>query len=138
VIFLVMTTLRIWFDLAEADVVLSDRKAVRTSIGAGFRHTFRNWGRLLASYLVAAIVGLIILALGICLWRYHVGPDRTGRAFLVSQVTLLLLLIPRFWQRGIAVAYWQREMAHVVQPLTPMPEPVSAGLAPGTTQTQTL
>ena len=29
VIFLVMSVLRIWFDLAQADVVLSDRKAVR-------------------------------------------------------------------------------------------------------------
>ena len=51
-IFLVMTTLRIWFDLAEADVVLSDQRAVRKSIAAGFRHTFRSLGRLLASYVV--------------------------------------------------------------------------------------
>src|SRR5271165_4981486 len=34
VIFLVMTTLRIWFDLSEADVVLSDQGAVRKSIWA--------------------------------------------------------------------------------------------------------
>ena len=36
VIFLVMTMLRIWFDLAEADVVLNDQNAVRKSIAAGF------------------------------------------------------------------------------------------------------
>ena len=52
IIFLVMTTLRIWFDLAEADTVLNDQRAVRKSIGAGFRHTFRSLGRLLASYIV--------------------------------------------------------------------------------------
>src|SRR5580692_467523 len=40
VIFLVMTVLRIWFDLAEADVVLNDQRAVRKSIAAGSRHTF--------------------------------------------------------------------------------------------------
>ncbi len=61
VIFLVMTTLRIWFDLAEADVVLSDQNAVRKSIGVAFRHTFRHLGRLLASYVVTAIVAAIIL-----------------------------------------------------------------------------
>ena len=33
VIFLVMTALRIWFDLAETDIVLSDQRAVRRSIG---------------------------------------------------------------------------------------------------------
>ena len=41
-IFLVMSVLRIWFDLAETDVVLSDQRAVRKSIAAGFRHTWRG------------------------------------------------------------------------------------------------
>ena len=97
VIFLVMTTLRIWFDLAEADVVLSDRNAVRKSIGAAFRHTFRHLGRLLASYVVTAIVAAIILLAGILLWRHGVAPDRVGRALLVSQLfpfmTLLATLV---------------------------------------------
>src|ERR1700722_6323488 len=129
VIFLVMTTLRIWFDLAEADVVLSDQNAVRKSIGVAFRHTFRHLGRLLASYVVTAIVAAIILALGLCLWRYHVAPHRVGWAFLVSQLTLFLLLIPRFWQRGIAVAYWQREMmVHTVPPLASAPVTLPSGV----------
>jgi hypothetical protein len=116
VIFLVMTTLRIWFDLAEADVVLSDQNAVRKSIGAAFLHTFRHLGRLLWSYVATTIVAGLILAAGIWMWRYHVAPERVGRAFLVSQLTLLLLLVPRFWQRGIAVAYWQREMMEHSEP----------------------
>lgn len=133
VIFLVMTTLRIWFDLAEVDVVLSDQKAVRKSIGAGFRHTFRHLGRLLGSYVVTTIVAAIILLAGIWLWRHGVPPEHVGRAILVSQLTLLLLLIPRFWQRGIAVAYWQREMmVHAVPPLTSAPasSAVAASSAP--------
>jgi hypothetical protein len=122
VIFLVMTMLRIWFDLAETDVVLSDQKAVRKSIGAGFRHTFRHLGRLVASYVVTTIVAGVILMAGIWVWRHGVAPDRVGRAFLMGQLTLGLLLISRFWQRGIAVAYWQREMAHaVVPPVVPLP-----------------
>lgn len=129
VIFLVMTTLRIWFDLAEADVVLSDQKAVRKSIGAAFRHTFRHLGRLLASYLVTAVVAGVILLGGIWVWRHGVAPDRLGRAFLVSQLTLFLLLIPRFWQRGIAVAYWQREMmVHAVPPLASAPVTMPAAV----------
>jgi len=129
VIFLVMTTLRIWFDLAEADVVLSDQKAVRKSIGAGFRHTFRHLGRLLASYVVTTIVAAVILLAGIWLWRHGVGPARVWRAILVSQLTLFLLLIPRFWQRGIAVAYWQREMmVHAVPPLAAAPVTVPSGI----------
>src|SRR5579863_8176027 len=67
VIFLVMTVMRIWFDLAEVDIVLSDQKKVRKSIGASFRHTFRHLGRLLASYVVTTIVAGIILMAGIWL-----------------------------------------------------------------------
>jgi hypothetical protein len=74
VIFLVMTVLRIWFDLAEADVVLSDQRAVRKSIGAGFRHTFRGLGRLFASYLVTTVVAAVILIGGIWMWMRLVAP----------------------------------------------------------------
>lgn len=132
VIFLVMTVLRIWFDLAEVDLVLGDQNAVRRSIGASFRHTWHHLGRLLASYVVTTIVAGIILAAGIWVWHYGVSPDRVLRAFLVIQVTLFLFLIPRFWQRGIAVAYWQREMmVHVpIQPLVPAEiAPVGAPVA---------
>src|ERR1700756_540290 len=45
VVFLVMCTLRIWFDLAEVDTVLNDQPAVRKSLAAAFRHTFRSFGR---------------------------------------------------------------------------------------------
>src|SRR5580693_5200289 len=64
VIFLVMCVLRIWFDLAQADVVLSDQRAVRKSIGTGFRHTWRSMGRLLTSYVVTTIVAAIVLVAG--------------------------------------------------------------------------
>lgn len=127
VIFLVMTTLRIWFDLAEADAVLNDQRAVRKSIGAGFRHTFRSLGRLLGSYLVAAIIAVIILLGGIWVWVKAVSPESVVGAFIMSQITLFLLLIPRFWQRGIAVSYWQQRMLVPVvamKPVEPPPAPI--------------
>jgi len=114
VIFVVMSVLRIWFDLAQADVVLSDQRAVRKSIGAAFRHTWRGLGRLLASYVVAAVVAAIVLLAGIWVWMKFVPPASLMGAFFVSQLTLLLLLIPRFWQRGVAVSYYLQNM---VQPI---------------------
>ncbi|MFZ0805698.1 MAG: hypothetical protein WAN03_05930 [Candidatus Sulfotelmatobacter sp.] len=128
VIFLIMTTLRIWFDLAEADVVLNDQRAVRKSIGSAFRHTFRSLFRLLASYVGATIVAAIILLGGLWVWMKMVPPESVVGAFVIAQIILLLLLIPRFWQRGVAVAYWEQKM---VAPLmmtpssTPMPQPVA-------------
>jgi hypothetical protein len=114
VIFLVMSVLRIWFDLAQADVVLSDQRAVRKSIAAAFRHTWRGLGKLLASYVAATIVAAIVLVAGIWVWMKFVPAASVLGAFFVSQLTLLFLPIPRFWQRGVAVSYYLQNM---VQPI---------------------
>ena len=106
--FLVLTVMRIWFDLAETDVVLRDQPAIRRSILWALRATLRNFFRLLGSYLLAAITAALILLGGIFLWHLLVPPANVVGAFLVSQVTLLLLLASRFWQRAIAVASYQR------------------------------
>jgi hypothetical protein len=125
VIFLVMTVLRIWFDLSEADIVLSDQRAVRKSIWAGLRHTLRSLVRLLASYVVTTIVAAIILVGGLWTWMKFVAPESVAGAFVVGQITLLLLLIPRFWQRGVAVSYWKQNMMLPVVPMRPVePQPV--------------
>ncbi len=126
VIFLVMSTLRIWFDLTEVNMVLDDR-GVWKSLGAGFRHTFRNLGRLLGSYVLITIFAAAILVGGILTWMKFMKPESIMGVFLVSQLTLLLLLIPRFWQRGVAVSYWQQHMmvpVVAVVPIEPVPAPV--------------
>lgn len=128
VIFLIMTLFRIWFDLAEVDVVLNDQHAVRKSIGAGFRHALRGLVRLLGSYVVAAIAGGIILVAGLGFWEHFIPSRSVTGAFLISQFTLLLLLIPRFWQRGIAVSYWRQRMlipVVAVEPIEPKPVPIT-------------
>jgi hypothetical protein len=129
IIFLIMTTLRIWFDLAEADTVLNDQHAVRRSIGAAFKHTFRSLGRLLGTYVVSTIVAAIFLVAGLWIWMRFVAPENIVSAFVVAQITLFLLLIPRFWQRGIAVSYWRQKMLVPVvamQPIEPTPPVVIA------------
>jgi hypothetical protein len=124
-IFLVMAVFRIWFDLAEADVVLSDQRAVRKSMWTGLRHTFRSLVRLLASYVVTTIVAAIILVGGLWVWMKFVAPESVAGAFFVGQFTLLLLLIPRFWQRGVVVSYWKQHMMVPVVPIRPLePQPV--------------
>src|ERR1700757_4701422 len=133
IIFLVMTTLRIWFDLAEADTVLNDQRAVRKSIAAAFRHTVRGFGRLLASYVLTTIVAGVVLLCGLLAWMKLVSPESIAGAFVMSQITLFLLLIPRFWQRGIAVSYWQQHMLVPVvagEPTAPVPVPGPAAPEP--------
>lgn len=123
IIFLVMTALRIWFDLTETDIVLSDQRAVRRSIGTGFRHAWRDLGRLVGSYVVTTIVAAIVLVVGLWAWMKLVPPASVIGAFVLSQFMLLLLLVPRFWQRGVAVSYYLQNMVEpvVIQPLAPVP-----------------
>src|SRR5215469_7290311 len=138
-IFLIITTLRIWFDLAQADTVLNDQRAVRKSIASAFKHTFRSLGRLLGSYVVSTLMAAIFLLGGLWIWMKFVAPASIIGAFVIGQITLFLLLIPRFWQRGIAVSYWQQHMlvpvaavqtteampvAEPPAPAAPGPEPV--------------
>jgi len=104
--FLMMTAIRIWFDLAETDVVLADQGAVRKSVGLAFRQTREGLASLLGSYVVISIVGVAILAVGIWLWHAIVPPASVFGAFLISQATLLALLAVRFWQRATAVAFY--------------------------------
>jgi hypothetical protein len=133
-IFLVMTVLRIWFDLAEVDTVLNDQRAVRKSIWAALKHTFRGLLRLLTTYVLITIVAAIFLAGGLWVWMKVVSPEGWFSAFLIAQFTLFLLLIPRFWQRAAAVSYWKQSMqapvvavypaAPPIMPATIMPSPV--------------
>jgi hypothetical protein len=127
VIFLVMTVIRIWFDLAQTDVVLSDQGAVRKSIAAGFRHTRRGLFRLLMSYFAISVVAGLVLFAGLWVWLRFVPTESVFKAFLAGQATLLLLLIPRFWQRAVAVAYYEENIVPVVasQPIIPEPPPVA-------------
>jgi hypothetical protein len=141
IIFLIMTILRIWFDLAEVDTVLNDQRAIRKSVRAAFRHTFRGLTRLLTSYVVVTIVVAIFLIGGLWIWMRFVSPENVLGAFVIAQITLFLLLIPRFWQRGIAVSYWQQRMLapmavlpQVEPPPVPSPTPTepSAEIPPST------
>jgi hypothetical protein len=130
VIFLVMTAVRIWFDLAEADVVLSDQQAVRKSIRAGFRHVWKSLGRLLGAYVLIAIIGTGILVGGICCWIKFVPAGSVIGAVVIGQLTLILLLIARFWQRGVAVTYYLHDMVEPISEKPFVPEPSGAAISP--------
>ena len=74
-----------------------------------------------------------VLLCGLLAWMKLVSPQSLGGAFLISQITLFLLLIPRFWQRGIAVSYWGQHMLvpiATIGPVAPVPAPVPAAPEP--------
>lgn len=110
IIFLIITAIRIWFDLAQVHVVLRDEGRVRKSVVVGFRNTRGNLGRLLGSYVLISIAALIVLAVGIWVWHVAVPSSSVLGAFVIGQVILLLWLVARFWQRATAVAFYRQKM----------------------------
>ena len=80
----------------------------------------KNFARLFGTYVAISVVGLAILAGGIVLWNMIVPPSSVLGAFLVSQLTMLLLLATRFWQRASAVAFYVKQMAEPVVEVAPV------------------
>ena len=126
-IFLILTAVRICFDLAQVDVVVRDQRAVRKSVAAGFRYAWQNVFTLLATYVVICVAGLAVLVGGIWFWHVLVPPSSVLGAFLISQAMLILWLGMRFWQRASAAAFYMREMfepAPAVASPEPTPPPI--------------
>jgi hypothetical protein len=120
VMILVLTIVRIWFDLAQTDVVLRDQPAVRKSVAVGFRSLRKNVVRLLGTYVAITLVAVAMLVAGIVLWNMIVPSSSVFGAFLVSQLMMLLLLGMRFWERASAVAFYVKQMAEPVVEAAPV------------------
>jgi hypothetical protein len=114
IILLVLTKIRLWFDLAQTDVVLRDQSAVRKSVAFGFRAMRKSRVRLFGTYVAITLVAVAMLLVGIALWNMIVPSSSVVGAFLVSQLMMLLLLAMRFWQRAAAVAFYVKHMAEPV------------------------
>ena len=133
-IFLVLTAIRVWFDLAETDVVLADQSAVRKSISfAIWGKRFRFWS-LFRSYVAIAIIGCLIVFFGLWFWDAVVPAQSVLAASVVGQIILVLFLAMRFWQRASAVSTYLSGLRHEepvarsvpVAPAT-SPSPLGAG-----------
>jgi hypothetical protein len=142
VIFLILTAIRIWLDLAQTQVVVGDQGRVRKSIAAAYRGMKGYRMRLLGSYLLIALLAGVVLFLGIWVWIKIVPPASVLGAFMVGQIILLILLAARFWQRACAVAFYcdymtaiivERETIPVASlPVIPLPDEGGPALLPQT------
>jgi hypothetical protein len=124
IILLVLTRIRLWFDLAQTDVVLRDQPAVRKSLAFGFRALRTTRVRLFGTYVAITVVALIVVAGGIVLWNMIVPSSSVIGAFLISQLMMLLLLAMRFWQRAAAVAFYVKQTAETVVEIPSVPAAV--------------
>jgi hypothetical protein len=114
IMFLVLTAIRIWFDLAQTQVVVGDQSKVRKSIAAAYRGMKGYRIRLLGNYVLIALLAGVVLLAGLWVWIKLVPAASVVGAFIVSQAILLVLLAARFWQRACAVAFYRDYMTVIV------------------------
>jgi hypothetical protein len=130
VILLLLTTMRLWFDMAEILAVANDERRMHKALRRAARLLWNNFFSLLWLYLRIAIIGLLLFAIGLRVWMMNLSPQSNILAFLLSQLMVLVWIGMRLWQRA-SEALWYREYAQtsVNEPVwTPTPSLVTSSV----------
>jgi hypothetical protein len=106
-LFLLMAV-RLWFDMAQARIVVEDERAVRKAVWAAFKLTVRRFPWLFGMYFVISLVAWAGLVASFWIWAKWVRPEWTGVTFLLTQGFLLFWLGTRFWQRASEMVWYLR------------------------------
>lgn len=117
-IFLVLAAVRVWVNIAEIDLVArGERKTRQTLFIEARKLTFGNFGKLYTIQLVTSIAVILATLLGLAVWVKFVPPAAVSLAFIVSEITLLVLLACRLWQKASLVVWYERWMAMQPKPV---------------------
>jgi hypothetical protein len=110
VIFLVASILRLYFDLVEVYTVQlgqhlrnngkPDRR-VRRTLGPAWRTLRANFAEAWPIFLFLAILGAGAVVLTARISMHMLAQPRVWPTFLLAQFGLFVLLLTRFWQRGV-------------------------------------
>jgi hypothetical protein len=106
IILLALTAIRVWFDLAQTEVVVRDQPRVRKCLASSYRSMKGHRARLLGIYMAIAFIAVMSLFCGLWVWIKVVPAASVLGAFIVGQAILLIWLAARFWQRACAVAFY--------------------------------
>ncbi len=107
VLFLLMAV-RIWFDMAEVQAVAQNERRMLRIVRSAFLLTRHNFGSLFWLYFRITFLAWASFVLGVWVWAKYVRPEAIGRAFLLSQLIILLWIGTRLWQRASEMLWYQR------------------------------
>jgi len=99
---------RLWFDMAQVQIVATDQRSVVRSVGQAFRLMSSNFKTLFFMYLRISLIGWTALLLGLWVWIRFIPATRSMLSFLVLELALLAWLATRLWQRASETAWYQR------------------------------
>jgi hypothetical protein len=123
ILFLLFAAVRVWVSMAQIEMVAKGERVTRRILfGSARRLALGNFGKLYAIQFVTAIALLGVTVMGLVVWVKLVPPASVGLAFVVSELTLLLMLACRLWQQASLVIWYERWAS--LQP-TPVEQPLS-------------
>jgi hypothetical protein len=121
-ILLLLICIRVWFDMAQVIAVAEDERRMRKALRRAASLLRHNFGSLLWLYLRVSLIAWIVLALGLRFWMYHLRPESTGAAFVLSQFLIIFWLATRLWQRA-SESIWYREHQRAIAASAPVYDP---------------
>ena len=134
VVLLLLAIVRLWFDMAEIIAVADDERRMHKALRRAARLLWHNFYSLLWLYLRIAVIGLLVIVIGLRVWMMNLSPQSVITAFLLSQLMILVWIATRLWQRASEVL-WYREYAQtsVQEPVwSPSPSPVMSSVTTNT------
>jgi hypothetical protein len=116
VIAVVALFVRLWFDLAQARVVLDDERKLCGTLWGSLKLAFGS-GRLFASYIGIGLFAAITFGVGVAIWVYF-PHSSTGASFLLLELVTVIQIASRLWlkaasARRIALLPIEAEMPRI-------------------------
>jgi hypothetical protein len=114
---LLFAAVRLWTIMTEIHIVATGQRSTgRAFFQDSLRVMRGSFGNLCLIQLVIGVSALATVLLGLAIWVRFVPPPSVAPAFLVSELTLLVLLACRLWQRASLVVWYHLNQAAL--PLT--------------------
>lgn len=132
VILLLLIIVRVWFDMAQVIAVADDEKKMHRALRRAFGLLRRNFFSLFWLYLRVSVIAWVFFAFGLYVWMVRLSPQSNFTAFLLSQLTILIWIGTRLWQRASEALWYRNYQANRVSepawtpPPAPMYMPVAA------------
>jgi hypothetical protein len=130
IVFLVASVLRLYFDLVEVYTVQlgqhlrrngkPDRR-VRRTLGPAWRTLRANFAEAWPIFLFLALLGAAAVVLTARISMHMLAQPRVWPTFLLAQFGLFVLLLTRFWQRGVETSLALQYPIIVPSPLPILP-----------------
>jgi hypothetical protein len=125
---LLLTCIRLWFDMAQVRAVVEEETAMWRNAGHALRLLSGDFASLFWMYFRISLLGWLVFAVGLYVWA-KMPPARFFWTWVMLEFVILFGFGVRLWQRACEMIWYQRRYlaqvsAPVQVPLAPPPSPL--------------